>query len=243
MDKGLQALVTELSQLNSFAAVWSCMSNHAQELGLPVCNFTLAQRNGGLQSLRFGTNLPEEFRDNYCSGGLIEVDPFLTIICKTMLVSGIVTDPKRFPGANEPQRKFLELTRSLGVKSALCVPVRTNMQSEFGGWIIGGSEDGVEFQKVYANLATNLQLAGLLAFERMAALGLLKKQVPNSLSPRERECLLWLSAGLRVATIADRLGISESAVALYIGNARRKLGAKTREQALARAIMNGEIQP
>ncbi len=43
--------------------------------------------------------------------------------------------------------------------------------------------------------------------------------------------------------IAHRLEISDSAVALYIRNVRRKSDATTREQAVARAIQVGEIQP
>jgi len=84
-------------------------------------------------------------------------------------------------------------------------------------------------------------LAAVLAYERMVAIGLGNAFQFNLLSERERECLLWLCAGLRVAAIADKLSIGESAVQLYITNAKRKLGAKTREQAVARAIFSGEI--
>jgi len=75
----------------------------------------------------------------------------------------------------------------------------------------------------------------------MVALGLGAAFGDNLLSARERECLLWLCAGLRVTMIADKLAISNSAVNLYITNAKHKLGAKTREQAVARAIFSGEI--
>jgi len=56
------------------------------------------------------------------------------------------------------------------------------------------------------------------------------------LSPRERECLRWLAAGLRYDRIAERLGISLVTVELHVANAKRKLDAKTREQALAIAV-------
>lgn len=41
--------------------------------------------------------------------------------------------------------------------------------------------------------------------------------------------------------ITDFLRISDGAVNLYIANAKRKLGAATREQAVARAITDGMI--
>ena len=76
----------------------------------------------------------------------------------------------------------------------------------------------------------------------MVTLGI-EKTSSNILSDRERECLLWLSVGLRVSMIADKLAISESAVNLYITNAKHKLGSKTREQAVAQAILSTEIIP
>jgi DNA-binding CsgD family transcriptional regulator len=48
--------------------------------------------------------------------------------------------------------------------------------------------------------------------------------------------LRWLAAGLRYDRIAERLGISLVTVELHVANAKRKLDAKTREQALAIAV-------
>ncbi|WP_168193166.1 helix-turn-helix transcriptional regulator [Rhodophyticola sp. CCM32] len=243
MNEGLQAFATDLSRLTSVEAVWSSMSAHAEEHGFPFCTITMARRDAGLHSSRFMSNAPGEFRENYCTGGLIRDDPFLTLICRNMAAAAVITDPGRFPGIDGRQADFLEVTRALGVTHAICVPVSTSAQAEFGGWVIGGTEDEASFKRYYDIAGAELQLAGLLAFERISAITHLKHEAGACLSPRERECLLWLSAGLRVAMIATRLGISESAVTLYILNARRKLGAKTREQAVARAILSGEIQP
>ena len=63
------------------------------------------------------------------------------------------------------------------------------------------------------------------------------------LSPREREALLWLAAGLRNDPIAERMGITNPTVELHLANARRKLGAATREQALVRALVFGLVVP
>lgn len=60
--------------------------------------------------------------------------------------------------------------------------------------------------------------------------------VPSPLSAREGEVLLWLSRGMRSAAIADRMGIEPVTVGKHLHSARRKLGARTREQALAFAV-------
>lgn len=65
----------------------------------------------------------------------------------------------------------------------------------------------------------------------------------DRLSPREREVLLWLAAGMRTAEIAHRMGIEPVTVGLHLRGARRKMGARTREQALAIALRDGLIDP
>ena len=61
-------------------------------------------------------------------------------------------------------------------------------------------------------------------------------------SPREREALLWLAHGLRTAEIAHCMSIEPVTVSLHhLQVARRKLRARTREQALAVALRGGHI--
>ena len=51
--------------------------------------------------------------------------------------------------------------------------------------------------------------------------------------------MTWLAIGLRYDRIAERLGIASATVELHLRNARRKLGAKMREQALVKAVALG----
>ena len=64
-----------------------------------------------------------------------------------------------------------------------------------------------------------------------------------SLSPRELQCLGELARGLQDAQIAEVLSISRPTVRLHLANARRKLKSATREQAIARAVALGLIEP
>lgn len=65
---------------------------------------------------------------------------------------------------------------------------------------------------------------------------------PKSLSRRERQCLSLLAQGLRTQRIAERIAISPATVEFHFKNARKKLGALTREQALAISVQNGWVQ-
>lgn len=57
------------------------------------------------------------------------------------------------------------------------------------------------------------------------------------LSVREVECLTLLANGLRSDRIAYTLGLARGTVAFHIRNARMKLRARTREQAVALALV------
>nr|WP_255723211.1 helix-turn-helix transcriptional regulator [Thalassobius sp. Cn5-15] len=63
------------------------------------------------------------------------------------------------------------------------------------------------------------------------------------LSDRERDVLSLLATGFRNDEIAYRLGIAEVTVRAHVVAARKKLGAKTREQALVEAIRTKQIAP
>lgn len=62
------------------------------------------------------------------------------------------------------------------------------------------------------------------------------------LSRREIECLQGLARGLYDAQIAKDLGLSHSTIRLHLKNARAKLAARTREQALVKAVLLGLIE-
>jgi DNA-binding CsgD family transcriptional regulator len=63
------------------------------------------------------------------------------------------------------------------------------------------------------------------------------------LTHREVQCLELLGRGLSNMRISEELDISMPTVALHLLQARRKLGAKTREQALILAYRQGLIDP
>jgi PAS domain S-box-containing protein len=64
----------------------------------------------------------------------------------------------------------------------------------------------------------------------------------RSLSPREREVLALLARGLTGEQIAERLVLSPETVRTHIRNAREKLGASTRVEAVTMALLGREIE-
>ncbi|MGP0091405.1 MAG: response regulator transcription factor [Xanthobacteraceae bacterium] len=63
------------------------------------------------------------------------------------------------------------------------------------------------------------------------------------LNEREIETLTWVARGKTSAQIADMLGLAKRTIDFHIDNARAKLGAATRTQAVAKATTERLIRP
>lgn len=62
-----------------------------------------------------------------------------------------------------------------------------------------------------------------------------------SITPRQRECLQWVRAGKTDWEIGQIIGISEHTVIEHLDQARRRLGVRTRTQAVIEAVSRGII--
>ncbi len=62
------------------------------------------------------------------------------------------------------------------------------------------------------------------------------------LSPRERECLCWVSRGKSSTDIGVILGLSARTVDSYLEKAASKLGVRTRIEAVAVGVRRGLIE-
>lgn len=233
--------VSSLPDINS---VWHHLGRFAADRGFSHCSLTLAaQTKGGIRSTRLLSGLPEEFRQKYRQGGLVEQDPFLLFCCHTLCAKKVSTENlSDYAGASPGHQAFLDFAADSGARNGLGIPVRTVGSEPFGGWLFTSEEKDRSFDLLDAEFSTQAHLAGVLAHERIVAICSGNTAKRFGLSKRERECLHWLGAGLRTAAIAEKIGISPSAVNLYVSNSKRKMQAKTREQAIALAIMAGEIQ-
>lgn len=86
-------------------------------------------------------------------------------------------------------------------------------------------------------LLRDLHVIAHFIHDRSLTLSNLRKNVSRpQLSPRERQCLERIARGRAPKQIAHELGLSVSAVRLYISSAKLKLGAANTYQAVAQAV-------
>jgi DNA-binding CsgD family transcriptional regulator len=142
-----------------------------------------------------------------------------------------------------PRRIFEEEIVSCSMRSLVSIPVHGMAIRNQGMFAFSSDLRGREFRKMYLERGNAMHLAGLAAFNHISGLSQKKAADATGLTCRERECLLWLSRGFRNDQIAECLGVRRVTVEFHLANARGKLDAKTREQALVKAVQLNIIQP
>jgi LuxR family quorum sensing-dependent transcriptional regulator len=138
--------------------------------------------------------------------------------------------------ADAGARRVLDDVAEFGLADGLAIPIHGS-----GGMSAGVSIGGAGYQ-----LSRDDELALYMAALYLHA-GLTRLRLENAvrpaarLAPRERECLKWVASGKTDWEISQILNISEQTVHGYVQNALLKLGARTRAQAVALAMLSAQI--
>jgi LuxR family quorum-sensing system transcriptional regulator CciR len=187
----------------------------------------------------FVTSLPDWWHGYYVEVGMAEHD-YLNHHCQNSLSTfryNFEADPDRYTLDRVATEVISEARHNFDMRTGLAIPVHSVDRSWSGGINIGTSMKEEERDRVLHEHLDSIHLASVLTHYRLQEIYAEEKRRKISLSVREKEVLLWLSKGLSTARIADRLGIADVTVTMHLTNARRKLDARTREQALAKAIV------
>jgi DNA-binding NarL/FixJ family response regulator len=86
-----------------------------------------------------------------------------------------------------------------------------------------------------------LEQAAIIALGSLAKQAREGSEIRSSLTPRELEILLMVSQGLTMQQVGSRLRISPRTVETHVAKLYRKLGVRTRVQAVSRAAQLGLI--
>lgn len=122
----------------------------------------------------------------------------------------------------------LDFARELGIADGICVPCHGV------GLEAGLVSFGFERIDLSPTERQAFVLAASLGYDRMRTLAAPRAPKRPVLTPRERDCLAYVAEGLSDAAIASKLGIAPVTAHAHVENAKRKLGARSRAQAVAR---------
>ncbi|BBW97497.1 hypothetical protein GsuE55_23300 [Geobacillus subterraneus] len=133
---------------------------------------------------------------------------------------------------------------SFELASLVIVPVYVPTEGRMIGGVVLDRGPGRFFEvdrRLFPALMKFGQSAGELLLKWIEAPKKEWEGMTESLSPREMEILKLLADGASTAEAADQLYLSEFTVRDYISNALRKLNAKNRTEAVAKALRLGLI--
>jgi PAS domain S-box-containing protein len=172
----------------------------------------------------------------------------------------LIDDDRYYVDANEAACSFLGLSRDQVIgrrfDDFLAPELRAIVEETWPEFLAMGRHagffdlkmpDGSVHKTMYssiANVTPGRHLTVYLLEEATRqARGNGKTGPASSLSPRQREVLELVADGKTSTDIAERLVVSPETVRTHLRNARLKLGASTKAQAVAIAMVRGEIKP
>ncbi|WP_260583347.1 helix-turn-helix transcriptional regulator [Sphingopyxis sp. PET50] len=132
------------------------------------------------------------------------------------------------PHARSDYGAYWDALGEAGIGEALCA-------TSYGeGGLIASLHLGFPERDIAEKEARAFQLAGLMLTERLIDLAGSPADDALALTARERDALALVADGKTDWEISVIFGVSEATARFHVDNARRKLGAVTRAQAVAR---------
>lgn len=221
---------------------WAAAEQLADQMGIK--SILVGEVNGSLQDISWlSTNMPATWMEEYMGEDYMSVDP---------VIHELATQPGRITiqcGSTHTDETVNGKAWSLnhGLKDVGYETLHCSRFGPAGGLgkyvTLAFHEHGNGSQ---ASSPSNKDLfAALLACTISSTEAPDAQQFgpigPTSLTTRQREVLSLLAEGMMTARIAEELGITEASVSFHFANARKVLGANTREHALALALKQGQI--
>ena len=136
-------------------------------------------------------------------------------------------------------RDVLERARRAGIGEGYTVPV--HVPGEYSGSCSFAMEPGA---RISDDQACHALLLGLFAFEtarRLHAGRCSRSRHAVMLTPKQRQCVIWLGRGKSEWEVAKILGLSPGTVNEHLKRARERCGVTKSSQLIVYALLSGSI--
>lgn len=241
-DGLIEALTAAERPADRFAALTQGLA----QLGLDTINygfFDLRAAELMEAEVQFLTTMRDDWMDYYADRNLHATDSHV-LRARAGGIMPYVWGESSIPLVAEEERGTANEAVEAGLRSALCVPLASPLDpfSPVGAITFGSSMREREFRQVtQEHGATLISLAHL--FHNASIRQIWSERSGQArLSARERDCLQYLADGKRHDAIAHALGLARVTVEVHLRAARLKLNARTQGEAIAKALLFGEIR-
>jgi DNA-binding CsgD family transcriptional regulator len=145
--------------------------------------------------------------------------------------------------AGSASRLMMDEAGDFGLRTGVTVPVHSP-QGELGILSLAVNQGPRAARQITRHAVPYVQVLSSYLHEAVRRVAGLDG-VPHSepLTPRECECLRWAADGKTSGEIAQLLCLAESTVNFHLNKAMHKLQVCNRQHAVARATLQGHIQP
>ncbi len=235
----LRQFLIALTEDQDVKTAWERSVSYFAKFDINVVNYAYGNTFNDIEYL---STAPSSWREQYRDSGFARFDPLVSHCVQRL--EPVLLDAESLARDSDQAIQTRHLFRKIvdvGWLSSIAVPLRGHVGAFVGGL---GLVSGVPFPEFEERMRTELgaivgaawpihyRLQILLTRERAETFGLTRQEL---------KCLFWLSGGLKTEQIAHKLEISRATVDFHFKNARTKLGAATREEALTRAVRAGLI--
>lgn len=251
MKNILADFATDIAPCKTDDCAWEVGVQFFESLGFEGVTYgTLDKKNEKI--IGFYSNLGSDFFTHYAGLHYGDVDP-LVLHClnhsnPAHYTHGGVSQVKLT--GSDKELKMLGDFYEAGIQSSFVVPFHNDIFPGMAGINLAGKMTGAECQALVEAHRSEILVASALLNSHLIG-------VPSSLqvseswfgfcnnaegiTPRETEVLKWLSQGLRNDRVAERMNVTPATVNFHMGSIKKKLGARTREQALVIAMHKGIV--
>ncbi len=190
------------------------------------------------------TTMPIEWVLRYDRMAYIEVDPRISSVWDRTVP--LVWDQSKMRGKGANVDAFLDDALAHGIGSGVCLPLHDEAGARI--LVVFNSRAPLVNKQRQSQIASDL--GEMIAFanyfhelfvREVIAKGLPPRTAGMRLSPRERECLTLAAQGMTTEAIGKKLGIAVRTAQFHFDSIKSKLMARNRQEAVARAIKEGQI--
>lgn len=204
--------------------------SHFQTIDLPLAT------SFSLSSLSVVSNWPPELVNAYDANRLLQDSVIIETLQRSTVP--IVWEVEKINENLTAERRAMaiELFREFGLVKGVYFSVHT-AQGKRGAVSFAGDR-----AEPFTCELMELSYLSSLIYERLNSFGLAKTVVDKCLSPREKECLQWTTAGKTSAEISLILKISEHTINHYLSSVCQKLDASNRAHMVSKAMRMGLVK-
>ncbi len=232
----LQDSIARIQRAKSLSALHTTFTEEIAALGFDkhTCLSLVDMNNpppSAIQVFRF----PEQWVERYKAKEYYKHD----VVLKTVLKNTGPYAWHTLDRSDKRNRKIFAEAKEFGISDGMTVPITLPGHYPCS---INMAGDHVDVDPLNYHIMHLLAEYYFLKIIELAGEG--KKLFdPPELTPRERECLIWMAKGKSDFEIGCILSISSRTVNGYIENIRKKFDVSTRTQAVALAVSGGIIVP